>query len=140
MKKVYSVADVRAYTHGSVDDGGWYVFDICGTPVKYRQPCRVEFNDDSVCYAESVEAAITAMNSIGTKTYKPLMVNATKALVHALGGGGVIIHKPTPENQIGQSGVHTFINDLQDIIDANFDSPQKLNRALFDFFNPESYK
>jgi hypothetical protein len=34
----------------------------------------------------------------------------------ALGSGDVVHHEPTEENQIGQSGVHTFVDDIMDVV------------------------
>jgi hypothetical protein len=47
------------------------------------------------------------------KTHKGLIEKVSKVL----GNGNVIHHEPTEENQIGQSGVHTFVSDIMDVIE-----------------------
>lgn len=44
-------------------------------------------------------------------TYKPMLVEVYKVL----GRGNVVHHKPTEENALGQSGIHTFVSDILDI-------------------------
>jgi hypothetical protein len=37
----------------------------------------------------------------------------------ALGSEGVVNHTPSEDNKIGQSGVHTFIDDIMNVIVLN---------------------
>lgn len=65
---------------------------------------------------------------VKSKTLPVLIQN----IFNGLGRGDIIHHKPTSENQIGQSGVHTFIDDIQDVCEAHWsEGPQAVNRALF---------
>jgi hypothetical protein len=67
-------------------------------------------------------------------THPAILFKANNALVKELGDGAVTRHQPTPENPLGQSGLHTYIDDLQNVIEKNKDNPQMLNKALFKFF------
>lgn len=72
------------------------------------------------------------MNKRETVTLPALIKKVSKVL----GDGTIIHHTPTERNKIGQSGVHTFVCDIQDIIDEivpeakNGNRPQEINRAL----------
>lgn len=46
------------------------------------------------------------------KTYEGLV----RAVAKALGNGAVVNHAVTPQNALGQSGVHTFIDDIITIV------------------------
>lgn len=48
---------------------------------------------------------------MNTKTH-PMLV---KKVFDKMGGGGVIHHDPTITNQLGQSGIHTLVDDIMDI-------------------------
>ena len=49
-------------------------------------------------------------------------------------GSNILHHTPTEENQLGQSGIHTVLEDLHDVIDAHKDQPSSvLHRALHSF-------
>jgi hypothetical protein len=50
-----------------------------------------------------------------TNTAPFLIEKVTKTL----GNGGVINHTPTEENKIGQSGVHTFVDDIMNVVVIN---------------------
>lgn len=69
---------------------------------------------------------------MNTTTLPELIDNAVKAL----GNGRVVNHTPNEHNSIGQSGVHTFIEDIQDIIEkivpeaTKGTKPVELNKAL----------
>ena len=54
------------------------------------------------------------------KTNKEMM----KEILRTLGNGGIISHDPTEENPLGQSGVHTFVDDIQDVIEKVMTSPE----------------
>jgi hypothetical protein len=54
------------------------------------------------------------------KTSNHLIEQVSKAL----GNGTVIHHIPTKDNLIGQSGVHTFVSDIMDVIE-NINGPVK---------------
>ena len=47
------------------------------------------------------------------KTYGGIL----KKVCHVLGNGTIINHPPTERNPLGQSGLHTFIDDIMDIVD-----------------------
>jgi len=48
------------------------------------------------------------------KTYSGIL----KKVYRALGSGSVIHHPPTEANKIGQSGLHTFVDDIMDVVAA----------------------
>ena len=50
-----------------------------------------------------------------TKTLPAIIKNIT----HELGNGNVTHHEPTEENKVGQSGLHTFIDDIMDVVELN---------------------
>lgn len=50
-------------------------------------------------------------------------------VLKTLGNGGVIHHDPTPENRLGQSGLHTFIDDIQDVVDEWMTGPDSAHPA-----------
>lgn len=41
-----------------------------------------------------------------------------KKVLQALGSGSVIHHEPTETNHVGQSGLHTFVDDIMDVVAA----------------------
>ena len=41
-----------------------------------------------------------------------------KKVLQALGNGIVTHHEPTETNRLGQSGLHTFVDDIMDVIAA----------------------
>jgi len=49
---------------------------------------------------------------MSTKTYSTLI----QKVYTTLGNGNVICHTPNENNKMGQSGVHTFIDDIIDIV------------------------
>jgi len=55
-----------------------------------------------------------------TKTYQPLIAKAAAAL----GKGLVIHHPPTETNLLGQSGVHTLVEDIQDVVELVYNNPR----------------
>ncbi len=47
------------------------------------------------------------------KTYPGVL----RKIAEAMGNGNVIHHPATEENRIGQSGIHTFVDDIMNIIE-----------------------
>ena len=59
-----------------------------------------------------------------------------KKVSQVLGNGNVVHHPTTEENKIGQSGVHTFIGDIMDIVEkvnGPIKNSQQTYRALAEF-------
>ena len=64
------------------------------------------------------------------KTHKAIIKNIMRVV-----GTSVIHHEKTPENPLGQSGLHTIIDDIQDIFDKHKnDHPSVINKELHKFF------
>ena len=54
---------------------------------------------------------------------------------HALGRGNVVKHPPTENNPLGQSGNHTFTDDVMNVLRAAGDNEGRQYRALKGFFD-----
>lgn len=69
-----------------------------------------------------------------TKTHPSII----KKVHEALHGGIVIHHEPTEGNRLGQSGLHTFVLDLMNVIEESgvlFKSHQDTARAIHNFIS-----
>lgn len=64
-----------------------------------------------------------------TTTYPPMVT----ALYDKIGRGCVSHHEPTEDNKIGQSGLHTLINDILDIVYAA-PNERDASKDLFTYF------
>ncbi len=62
-------------------------------------------------------------------TTQPALV---KKIYDTLGRGSVILHQPTETNMIGQSGLHTFITDILDIVDVSL-TPHEQVKNLYKY-------
>ena len=60
------------------------------------------------------------------KTHKMYL----KKVSAALGDGAILHHKPTTENPLGQSGLHTFIDDIVTIAMEDRPSENEIARRL----------
>jgi hypothetical protein len=61
-----------------------------------------------------------------TKTYPPMVA----AVYKALGSNQVVRHEVTATNQIGQSGVHTFCDDVIQIVFSSRDFPEAYKNLI----------
>lgn len=55
-----------------------------------------------------------------------------KKVYNAIGRNHVVHHDPTATNPLGQSGLHTMVNDILDIVDAT--EPGMRHRAICRYF------
>ncbi|NTV79592.1 MAG: hypothetical protein HGA25_10790 [Clostridiales bacterium] len=66
---------------------------------------------------------------VATKTFPPLV----RAIYDRMGSGHIVFHEKTENNSLGQSGMHTFIEDILDIVETAPDSIEAV-KDLFKFF------
>lgn len=59
-----------------------------------------------------------------TKTHSELVRRAAKSL----GNGFLVNHGPTPHNELGQSGVQTFVDDILDVVFNSRDEADAFKR------------
>jgi hypothetical protein len=64
-----------------------------------------------------------------TTTYPPMV----KKVYEVMGRAGVTHHTPTPMNSLGQSGLHTLISDIMDIMEVSMSSREQY-KNLYNFF------
>jgi len=63
-----------------------------------------------------------------TSTYPAMVMKVGKCI-----GNGITHHSPTKGNTLGQSGLHTFCDDLMDIV-LNSPNEREAYKNLFKYF------
>ena len=67
-----------------------------------------------------------------TKTYPGMVIRVGKEI-----GPSIAKHTPTPENRLGQSGMHTMVDDIIGVVMAS-DSEAHAYKLLHEYFTEGS--